>query len=235
MTVAHLLLAEELALLALVPTKEDSGRRTLRATNKLNTCIAGLLVGELMLEGHVRKGARANTVVLVDGNPPTSLTLVGAALFVADYGPKIAEILLEMERNRVRGVGLPWDAAVLGLVEAGVIAPQPDRLRSHYELIDPARRDILVSQLHVAASADDPLEPRTALLLAMAGSADQLHVIGAELPADHTARRARHALDGTLLRPLLEAVRWRLVMRPVSDNVDKVPKAIMAIGKRLLP
>jgi len=67
---------------------------------------------------------------------------------------------------------------------------------------------VIVERLRAAAAGDAPLDPRTALLLAMTGPAHLLEVVATERGARrHARRRIDHALDGHPFQPIVKAVR----------------------------
>ena len=74
-----MLLAGELALVALKP---ESGRSQLGTGDALNACLAGLLVAELLLEGSVAPGERADRIVAVPGGEVPGSPALAAALEV---------------------------------------------------------------------------------------------------------------------------------------------------------
>jgi hypothetical protein len=184
-----MLLAEELALVAIDP---KSGRHALGTRDNLNACLAGLLVTELHLDDR-----------------PHSDLLTAAAEVVADAGPKMKAVLSAMSRGLDRRVGMhTWDAVVNGLVAAGVLAPASGGLWSRNDVIDTAARDAIVERLRSAAAGDEPMEPRTAALLAMTGPAQLLEVVAPDRAGrKHARRRIDHALDATSLQPIAESVR----------------------------
>jgi Golgi phosphoprotein 3 GPP34 len=111
-----MLLAEELALIAIDPGK---GRHELGNRDQLNACLAGLLVAELVLDGVAGPGDRDDQVVLTDARRPSSPTLRATAEVVGEKGPKIKAILPHMNRGLQQRLGSgTWDATVAGLVEA---------------------------------------------------------------------------------------------------------------------
>lgn len=184
-----MLLAEELALIALDP---DSGRHALGTRDNLNACLAGLLVAELQLDDR-----------------PESPLLAAAAEVVAEVGPKPKAALSAMSRGLDRRLGMgTWDAVIAGLVDAGVVAPSSGGLRPRNEVTDRAGRDAVVARLRVAASGDDPLDVRTAVLLSMVGPAHLLELVAPDRAGrKHARRRTDHALDATSLQPVAESVR----------------------------
>lgn len=117
-----MILAEELALVAIRP---GSGRHELGTGSQLNACLAGLLVGELLLDGTVGLGTRDDRIELAPGAAvPASPALAAAAEVVADDGPKVKGVLSAMSRGLQRRLGLPtWDLVMGSLVDAGVVGP----------------------------------------------------------------------------------------------------------------
>ncbi len=184
-----MLLAEELALIALDP---DSGRHTVGTRDNLNACLAGLLMAELHLDDR-----------------PQSELLTAAEEVVAESGPKPKAILSAMSRGLDRRLGMgTWDAVVAGLVDAGVVEPTSGSLRQRNRVIDQEARDAVIARLRAAAASDDPLDVRTAVLLAMTGPAQLLELVAPDRSSrKHARRRIDHALDATSLGPIAESVR----------------------------
>ncbi|MCA1690847.1 MAG: GPP34 family phosphoprotein [Actinobacteria bacterium] len=201
----NLFLAEELALVAI----NDSGHHALGTRDQLNACLAGLLVAELVFDGHAHRGKGDDTLVLAGGRAPESQTLAAAALVVDEKGPKVKAILSHMDRGLTRHLGHGTrDAAVSGLVEAGVVAEPKSGLRTRYDVIDRGRREAIVTRLQGAVAGDGPLQPRTALLLSMTGPANLLEVVAPDRGARRHARhRIDHALEGSPFEPIGKAVR----------------------------
>ena len=81
----RLLLAEELALLAIGP----GGRRPLGSRDVLNACLAGLLLTELQTPDH----------------PHDSPTLAAVAAIAQERGPRLRPILSAMDRQLTRHTG----------------------------------------------------------------------------------------------------------------------------------
>ena len=106
-------LAEELALVAIDPS---SGHHALGLRSELNACLAGLLVAELLLDGVVEIGAKADRLVVTGRAEPKTKILAAATAVVIDRGPKIKAILSHMDRglSHLLGVGT-WDAVVVEL------------------------------------------------------------------------------------------------------------------------
>jgi hypothetical protein len=183
------LLAAELALIALDP---DSGRHALGTREQLNACLAGLLIAEVELD-----------------EQSESALLAAAAEVVVEAGPKPKAVLSAMNRGLARRIGMgTWDAVVAELVDTGAVAASAGGLRPRTQVIDHSCRDAIVARLRIAASGDDPLGVRTALLLSMTGPAQLLELVAPDRPArKHARRRIDHALDATSLTPIAESVR----------------------------
>ena len=132
-SVAGMLLAEELALIALDP---KSGRHALGTRDNLNACLAGLLVAELHL----------------DDRPAASI-LDAAQEVLDEAGPKLKSVLSAMSRGLERRLGVgTWDAVVRGLVDANIVAPAEGGLRPSHRVLDRAARDAIVGRLQLAAA-----------------------------------------------------------------------------------
>ena len=185
-----MLLAEELVLVAVDP---GSGRPALGVRDQLNACLAGLLIAELAL----------------DEASPTSPLLAAAAEVLAEKGNKVKSALSHMSRGLEQRLGVgTWDAVTRGLVEAGTLASSESGLRPRHEVLDAAARDDVVERLRAAASGDEPMDVRTAMLLSMIGPAHLLEVVApSRKDRKHARRRIEHALDATSLQPVGESVR----------------------------
>lgn len=125
-----MLLAEELALVAVSP---ETGRPEVGTRERLNACLAGLLVAELLLTGAAGPGERDDRVVLT-GEPSSPVTLAAAGEVIGEKGPKIHSILSNMSRGLQQRLGVgTWDAAMAGLVEAGVLRPSKGGLLARHD------------------------------------------------------------------------------------------------------
>lgn len=207
-----MLLFEELALVAINPA---SGRHALGVGERLNACLAGLLLAELLLEGAARpESDRDDRIELVDGPAPASAPLAAAAGVVAEKGPKIKAVLSGMDRGLHHQLGTgTWPSAVAGLVAAGVLAPTVGGLRPNNDILDTAAQDAVVERLQAAAAGDEPLDARTAVLLAMTGPANLLEVVA---PERRTRRHARRRIDDALDRTDLKAI-TKIVKRLITE------------------
>jgi hypothetical protein len=183
-----MLMAEELALVAMNPLRKGPG---LGMRRQLNACLAGLLLGDLELEGVAALHPK-DTIVLVPGASLDAGTLAGAAHVVAGRGPKIKTVLSDMDRGLRKYAGQgTWDAVVAGLPEGA------------------AGRDEVIERLSQAAASDEQIEPRTALILSMTGPAQLLEVIapGRGAGRRHARNRIDHATDGSPYEAISRAVR----------------------------
>src|SRR5438034_6826201 len=96
-----MLMAEELALVAMNPRKRSPG---LGMHQHLNACLAGLLLADLVVKRAAALGPK-DTIVLVPGASFFAGTLAGAAQVVVEKGPKIKAILSGMDRGLHRHLG----------------------------------------------------------------------------------------------------------------------------------
>ena len=181
-----MLLAEELALLAIDP---DTGRHKLGTWDALNACLAALLLAEVAIDGDA-----------ADRAP----TLAAAAEVLAEKRGKVKSALSHMSRGLDQRLGVgTWDAVVDGLVAAGAVASDEGGMRRRYTVLDVATRDSIVERLRAAASSDEPMPARTAVLLSMTGPAQLLELVSPERSTrKHARKRIDTALDSTALEPL---------------------------------
>lgn len=184
-----MLIAEELALIAIAP---QTGHHKFGTRDNLNACLAGLLIAELELDDR-----------------PAAAILDAAGEIRNEAGPKLKSVLSAMSRGLERRLGAgTWDAVVGGLVDAGVVAPAEGSLRPSHRVLDVAARDAIIARLQVAATGDQPMDVRTAVLLSMTGPAQLLEVVAPDRAnRKHARRRIDHALDATAMQPVAESVR----------------------------
>lgn len=201
-----MLLAEELTLLAIRP---DTGRHALGTRSPLNACLAGLLVAELILDGTAQLGQKPATVVLVGEPSSESRILAAVAQVTAQRGPKATAILSSLDRGLRDQLGHgTWDTLTAGLTHAGLLQPRTDGWRRGHHLVAPDVRVRIITRLHTAATSNEPLDPRTALVLSMTGPVRLLKVIAPQRGDRRPARtRINHALDDSPFQPLARVVR----------------------------
>jgi len=95
--------------------------------------------------------------------------------------------------------------------------------------VAPARAALL-ARVQAAASGDDELDARTALLLAMTGPAHLLEVVApARADRRHARRRIDHALDAGTLRDVSAAVR-QVLADAAAATVAATTAAVVASG-----
>ncbi len=222
-----MLLAEELALVAVNP---DTGRHATGNRSHLNACLAGLLVAELVLDGAVAPGDPAGQVVVTSRKAPDSPTLAAAAQVVAEKAPKLKAVLQHMSRGLEGQLGLgTWDVIVAGLVADGALAPTEGSIRPRTDVLDARRRDGVVARLQSAANSDAPMDPRTALVLNMAGPANLLEVVAPERGIRrHARRRIDHGLDGTDLEIFGKTVRKLIAEAAAAASATGAGGAVAA-------
>ncbi len=210
-----MLLAEELALIALNPR---TGRHRVGMRGPLNACLAGLLIGELVLDEVAEPVPGRRAAVTLTGRSASSTTLAAAAAVVAETGPSVRAALSHMSRALDERLGCgTWGTAVAGLVSAGMLASSGSvggiaaaRIggRGPRLVVDVAARGAIVDRLRLAASGDGPIEARTAMLLSMTGPAKLLEVVAPERAGrGHARRRIDHAGAGTRFECVAQAVR----------------------------
>jgi len=200
-----MLMAEELALIAMNPRKRSPG---LGMHQHLNACLAGLLLGDLVMKGAAELRPR-DTIVLVPGASFFAGTLAGAAQVVVEKGPKIRAILSGMDRGLHRHLGRgTWDAVLAGLSE-GV-----------------AGREVAIERLRAAAASNEQIDPRTALVLSMTGPAHLL-----ELMAQRHGAVRRHARDR--IDHVTDGLPFEAISRAVRKIIDQDAVAAAASGYML--
>jgi hypothetical protein len=197
------LIAAELALIAIDP---KSGRHHLGTRDLLNACLAGLLVAEAVLEGAGVPGDKPGTIV-ASGPRPADPILAAATEVIGERGPKVKPILSHMDRGlKQRLASGTWDTMVNELVRSGALRIHEGGGRP--TVSDSALRDGIIARLRQAADGDDPLEPRTALLLSMTGPAHLLELVAPDRSTrKHARKRIDHALDADQLAPVADSVR----------------------------
>ena len=204
-----MLLAEQLALVAVKP---DTGRHARGGRDRLNACLAGLLVAELMLDGAARPGEGKDQVVPTDARPSTSTTLAAAAQVTGEKGLKLRKVLEHMSRGIDSRLGHgTWHSVVFGLANVGILGPARGGVRSKNDVANHGARDEVIARLRSTAASDRVMEPRTALVLNMTGPASLLEVVAPDRSTrKHARTRIDHALDSTDFESVGRIVRWIL-------------------------
>ena len=197
-----MLLAEELLLLGLDPVK---GTVVNSARRELLVGLAGALVGELALAGLVDLAGKRFIAV---GTPPDDplLTAVHQAL-AQSKGRRAADQL----RGLDKGIGGVWSRLVDGLVDQGVLGRGRDHVLlftvTRHPVLQPAVRGELLERVRAAAAGDGELEPRTAVVLALAGPSRLLEVVAPDKASRrHAKRRIETATELTPVAPVVKKV-----------------------------
>ena len=188
------LIAEELVLLALNPDGSLARGRGPQAA--VVVAVTGALVSELVLDGHLdlTDGRIHRT-----GTVPTDPLLAQA---LDNMGP-IDGQRLKHRVDRIRHAG--WNEVVDGLVDKGVIDRKKAALRpTSHPVLDVATHAEVVAAARQAALGDEPLDPRSAVLLAMAGPARLLEVLAPD-KADHPKAKGRIA-EASAMVPAAAAI-----------------------------
>jgi len=195
------LIAQELVLLALDP---DRGVPVNSSRAPLTACLSGALVAELGLGGLVGVQGRRFAVT---GTPPAPGLLhdVYQALR-SPAGRRSADQLRRLDRQ----IGGSWKRVVDGLVEAGIVDRRPVRrllwtLTTH-PVLAPAVRQEVLDRVRAAAAGEGPIDPRTAVVLALSGPARLLEVVAPDHPRDHAKQRIAQAADATPVAPVVQQV-----------------------------
>jgi hypothetical protein len=191
-----LLLAEELALLSIDPGR---GRARLGERSLMNATLAGLLIAELVIDGAFEAVSDGARLVRSTAPEPANRLLAAAARIAETNGPNVKSLLRAMDRGLHREMGSgTWDSVLLGLVDAGVLAPSKGRWIAHHAVLAPAVRDEIVARLQAAAAGDGQLNPRTAIVLSMTGPAHLLQLVAPDRATrKHARRRIDHCLEET--------------------------------------
>jgi hypothetical protein len=190
------LLAEEFVLLALDP----DGRPARGVSNQPAAAVGvtGALVTELVQDGHVdiRDGR-----IRLTGTRPASWLLAEVLDNLAAYDGK----KLKSRLGSLRHSG--WTEVVDTMVASGVLGREKELLRpTRHPVADEAAHASLLAEVRAAATGDDPMEPRTATLLALAGPSKLLEVVA---PARSDRSKAKHRIaEAAIQVPAAAAVKY---------------------------
>jgi len=196
------LIAEELLLLALDP---DRGRIVNNARQQLLIGLAGALVGELALTGLVEVSGKR---FVTTGQAPAHPLL--AAVHEALGEPKGRRSADQLRRLSKR-VGGIWSQLVDGLIAQQVLGRRRDKVLlfkvTRHPVLRRACRDEPLARVRAVAALDGELEPRTAVLLALAGPSRLLEVVAPERAARrHAKQRIGVATELTPVAPVVRKV-----------------------------
>jgi hypothetical protein len=197
-----MLLAEELLLLGLDP---DRGTVVGSDRQQLVVCLSGALIGELALAGAVQLSGRR---FVPAGAAPEHPLLARVHALLAEPTKRWAPGQLRQLDKAVGGV---WPRLVDGLIEQAVLGRRQDRMLlwavTRHPVLQPAARNEPLRRVRLAATGDNGLEARTAVLLALAGPARLLGVVAPER-ADrrHARQRIKMATELTPVAPVVKKV-----------------------------
>jgi len=180
------LLAEEFVLLALDP----DGAVARGSTNQPSAAIGvtGALVAELALDGHLDL---TDGRIRLTGTRPADPLLAQALDNVAPHeGGKLKSRL-----GSIKHAG--WSEVVDAMVASGTLGRQKEALRpTRHPVRDPAAHAALLARVRAAATSDEPLDARTAVLLALSGPCQMLEVVAPTRADRATAKeRIAHAAE----------------------------------------
>jgi hypothetical protein len=193
-----MLLAEELMLASIDPVR---GRPVHSSETTIGTCLSGALVAELALTDLVLlEGKR---FVTVSQAPAQGLLREAYEVLASGEGRRATDQLRRIDKRlgrvRSRVVDVLIEQGVLGRDKRG-----PLQVTAH-PVLRPELRDEVVQRLRTAAAGDGPLEPRTAVLLALSGPARLLEVV-ADKPHTHAKKRIAEATELTPLAAVVKKV-----------------------------
>jgi hypothetical protein len=212
-----MLIAEELLLLALNP---HTGRMRTDAQHGLPVALAGALIGELRLEGaldvqgrrFIATGARPPHPLLAAAQQalaePQGQTFTDQLRRLDWRMGKLCPLPAGVPERPAEpaGRGFPdqlrrqdgrrgsWLLLVDGLIAQGVLGRRRSRILlvnvTRHPVLRPTVREEVLHRVRAAAATDGVLEPRTAVLLALAGPAGLVKVVAPQRSdRDHARRR----------------------------------------------
>jgi hypothetical protein len=197
-----MLLAEELLLLGLDPVQ---GTVVNHARQELLVGLAGALVGELALAGLVDLSGKR--LIAVGGPPGDPLLAAAHQALARSTGRRAAAQL----RGLDKGLGGIWSRLVDGLAGRGVLDRRRDRVLlvpvTRHPVLAPAVREEVLERVRAAAAGEGEIEPRTAVVLALAGPSRLLEVVAPDKAGrPHARRRIETATELTPVAPVVKKV-----------------------------
>jgi hypothetical protein len=238
-----MLIAEELLLLALNP---HTGRTRIDAQYGLPVALAGALVGELGLEGALEvQGRRFNATGTRPPHPLLAAAQLALAepqdqtctdqlrrldKRVATLCPLPVGVPAGLTQpagrtftdqlRRLDGRGEVWPLLIDGLINQGVLGRRRDRILmvnvTRHPILRPPAREEVLHRVQTAASTDGALEPRTAVLLALAGPAGLLKVVAPQrADRHHTQRRINTAAQQVPAAAVVQQVLAQMQAAPL--------------------
>jgi Golgi phosphoprotein 3 (GPP34) len=197
-----MLMTEELLLLAIDP---EGGTIVNGARQNLKPGLVGAAISELALEGRVELRDRR---FVATGDAPADPVMRDVHRELARPKGRRAK---DQVRRLDRAVGGLLDRTMAGLVDSGVLREERERVLlwpvTRHPVVDPHAHRRLVDRLRDAARGDGVLEPRTAVLLALAGPCRLLEVVAPDRgERAHAKARIKQATDLTPVAPVVKAV-----------------------------
>jgi hypothetical protein len=176
------LLAEMFVLLALEP--DGTLARGTANQPAVAVGVTGALVAELVQDGNLDL---TDGRIHLTGSMPTHPLLAQTLASLAPHEGK----KLKSRLSSVKHAG--WREVVDGMVAAGVLGRERGTLRpTRHPVVDVPAHAELLAEVRAAATGDQPLNPRTATLLALAGPSQMLEVV-APKRSDRAAAKRRIA------------------------------------------
>lgn len=167
--------------------------------------VTGALITELAQDGHV--DLTDGRIRLTGSRPAVPLLAQALENLAPHEGKKLKSRL-----GSIKHAG--WAEVVDAMVAEGVLGRKREVLRpTRHPVADPAAHAALLEQVRSAAVGVDPLDPRTAALLALAGPCQMLEVVAPD--------RADRAVAKRRIAEATEQV-------PAADAVKKVVEAAAA-------
>jgi hypothetical protein len=197
-----MLIAEELLLLSLSPEK---GTVVNGAREQLKVGLAGALVAELALAGLVE--VRDRTFVVVGDAPAAPLLRDVHRELATGRGRRSKGQLRRLDR----ALGRVWPRIVDGLVASGALDRRQDRVLgfpvTRHPVLDERAYGEVLDRVRRAATSPGEIDPRTAVLLALAGPCRLLEVVAPEHADRRYAKlRIAAATSSTPVAPVVKAV-----------------------------
>ncbi len=178
-----MLLAEAFVLLALEP--DGTLARGMANQPAVAVGVTGALVTELVQDGNL--DLTEGRIHLIGSTPRHPLLAQALAGLAPHEGKKLKSRL-----SSVKHAG--WREVVDGMVAAGLLGREKGALRpTRHPIVDVAAHAVLLAEVRAAAIGDQPLDPRTATLLALAGPSQMLEVV-APNRSDRAAAKRRIAV-----------------------------------------
>jgi hypothetical protein len=195
------LIAEELILVALDPVK---GTAPLGARTYLNAGLAGALLAELAVAGNL--GIKDGRIVPA-GDPPTDAFL--AEVLAAIGSETTAEKAKSAVRKLDKQVGGVWHRLVERMVAAGTLGEDKHGrlMPTRHPVLDRPLQSSVLAGVRASAAGDDPLAPRSAVLLALAGPCRLLERVAPDRSGRrHAKSRIKQATDTAPFGPEVKQV-----------------------------